>query len=230
MKEFPSPVRNASGIAYGAGSVWPTSNRELAATYRHDVVTGHCVADIVLPNAEQGGVHGIDWVPTDQEALDSLPPLDAPGPPLHEGAPAGELVGERGSAGTLWVTRPGLKIIQSIDAETGELLRTIPFPDPRSHGIYWDEKDDSIVCAETDHNHIYRLDATDGTIRETWIVDDITGPGKLLNIALHGNETSPRFEVHGMTRDPQGRIWVCDAGTNLVGILENGMGESSMAE
>ena len=100
------------------------------------------------------------------------------------------------------------------------MLRTIPFPEERSHGIYWDEADGSIVCAETNHNHIYRLDATDGTIREMWVVDSIAGPRDLVSGALHGDETTPGFEVHGMTCDAEGRIWACDAATNLVAVLE----------
>ena len=66
---FPSPVRNASGIAYGAGSVWPAANRLPAATYRHDAETGHCLADLVFPDGDRGGVHGIEWAPTDPAAL-----------------------------------------------------------------------------------------------------------------------------------------------------------------
>ena len=172
---FPSPVRNASGIAYGAGSVWPAANRVPAATYRHDAKTGYCLADLVFPDADRGGVHGIEWAPTDPAALATLPPAEPPPPPLRREAPGGELIGQRGTAGTLWVTRPGLRIIQWIDAETGELLRTIPFPEERSHGIYRDATDGSIVCVETNHNHIYRLDATDGTVHEMWVVDSIDG-------------------------------------------------------
>ena len=55
ISAFPSPVRNASGIAYGAGSVWPAANRLPAATYRHDAKTGHCLADLVFPDSDQGG-------------------------------------------------------------------------------------------------------------------------------------------------------------------------------
>ena len=221
ISAFPSPVRNASGIAYGAGSVWPAANRLPAATYRHDARTGHCLADLVFPDGDRGGVHGIEWAPTDPAALAALPPAEPPPPPLRREAPGGELAGQRGAAGTLWVTRPGLRIIQWVDAETGELLRTIPFPEERSHGIYWDEADRSIVCAETNHNHIYRLDVTDGTIREMWVVDSITGPRDLASGSLHGDETMPRFDVHGMTRDADGRIWACDAATNLVAVLED---------
>ena len=200
---FPSPVRNASGIAYGAGSVWPAANRLPAATYRHDAKTGHCLADLVFPDGDRGGVHGIEWVPTDPAALATLPPEEPPPPPLRREAPGGELIGQRGTAGTLWVTRPGLRIIQWIDAETGELLRTIPFPEERSHGIYWDEADGSIVCVETNHNHIYRLDATDGAIRDVWVVDSIDGPRELVGGALHGDETTP--PVRGTRHDPRCR-------------------------
>ena len=222
ISAFPSPVRNASGIAYGAGSVWPAANRVPAATYRHDAKTGHCLADLVFPDSDRGrsprhrmGAHRPGGAGSTATRRTATPApcggrLRAASLPANVAPPV--RFGSRG---------PGLRIIQWVDAETGELLRTIPFPEERSHGIYWDEADGSIVCAETNHNHIYRLDVTDGTIREMWVVDSITGPRDLASGALHGDETTPRFDVHGMTRDADGRIWACDAATNLVAVLED---------
>lgn len=100
--------------------------------------------------------------------------------------------------GSLWVTRPGLRTIQQIHAETGELLHEIPYPATRSHGIYWDEG--TLVCVETNNHVVYRLDVRDGTVLEQYTIDD--------------------FEPHGMTRSADGRIWVCDATTNRIAIVE----------
>ena len=222
LAQFHSPVRNASGIAYGAGSVWVAANRAGSAVYRHDPATGHCLADIRLPDADKGGVHGIEWAPTDPDGLAALPPLPPPSPvaAAHIHSPGGEMHGDRGISGTLWVTRPGQNIIQWIDAETYELIRSIPFTAPRSHGAYWDAEDRSVVCAETNHNHIYRLDPSDGTVREEWVGDDITVPSSLASQSLRPGEDTPRFEVHGMTRGADGRVWACDAATNLVAVLQ----------
>lgn len=198
LTSFPGPARNASGTSFGAGSVWVASNTRPALLFRHDPQTGHCTAYLVLPNPDQGGVHGIQWRPY---AADERPPsaVDA-GPEFHPTAPAGRLNAGPGASGTLWVTRPGNLTIDHIDAETGELLGTIPFPAPRSHGLFWDEADGTLNVAETNRGHIYRLDPRTGAVRDTW---RIAGP-----------------EVHAMTRSADGRIWISDASTNEILVVE----------
>jgi streptogramin lyase len=113
--------------------------------------------------------------------------------------------GERGGVhgvewyeGSLWVTRPGFNAIQKLNPDTGELLHQIPFPEPRNHGIFF--KDGYAVVNETNNGNVYHLDLKDGRVLEKWHVED--------------------FEIHGMTIDPQGRIWFCDAETNRIGIVE----------
>ncbi len=100
--------------------------------------------------------------------------------------------------GALWVTRPGLMSLQQIDAETGELRHEIPFPARRSHGLYWDEG--TIVCLSTHDHHVYRLDPRSGDVLDQWVVEGV--------------------EPHGMTRDSAGRVWLCDASTNGIALLE----------
>src|SRR5215510_15833600 len=48
VTRFASPARNASGITFGAGSVWIASNVAPAMVFRHDPATGHCTAFILL--------------------------------------------------------------------------------------------------------------------------------------------------------------------------------------
>jgi streptogramin lyase len=111
---------------------------------------------------------------------------------------AGGVHGIEYAEDALWVTRPGLKIIQKLDPKTGELLHQIPFPATRSHGLYWE--DGAIVCVETNNHVVYHLDPKDGRVLDEWRIDG--------------------FEPHGMTKDAAGRIWVCDAETNRIGIVE----------
>ena len=98
----------------------------------------------------------------------------------------------------LWVTRPGLLTIQKIDANTGELLHTIPFPAQRSHGLFW--LDGTLTCVETNHGHVYKLDPSDGKVLDEWVIEG--------------------YEPHGMTRSADGRVWLCDATTNTIALLE----------
>jgi streptogramin lyase len=198
LTSFPSPARNASGTSAGGGSVWVASNTRPAMIYRHDPQTGHCTAGVILPSPDQGGVHGIQWRP--YEPGERPPSAPETGPELHPTAPGGKLNAGPGVSGTLWVTRPGALGIDHIDAETGELLGQIPFPATRSHGMFWDEADGTLSVAETNHGHVYRLDPKTGEVRDEW---RITG-----------------LELHAMTRSADGRIWVGDASTNTVYLVE----------
>lgn len=190
--DFPTPARNASGITFGAGSVWVASNVRPSMVFRHDAVTGHCTAYVML--SAEGGVHGLQWRPYSPD--DQVPSAPDAKSELHPTAPAGLLNAGPGASGTLWVSRPGAHLVEHIDAETGDLLGSIHFEPPRSHGMYWDETDGTLSVAETNGGHVLRFDPTNGELLEEWRIE---GP-----------------EVHGFARSTDGRIWIGDASTNLV--------------
>jgi sugar lactone lactonase YvrE len=102
--------------------------------------------------------------------------------------------------GALWVTRPGFLTLQKLDPESGALLQEIPFPETRSHGVYFE--DGCAVVNGTNTGNVYKLDLADGRVVDRWRVEG--------------------FEAHGMTRAPDGRVWICDAETNRIGVVEDG--------
>jgi len=196
LSSFPGPARNASGITVGAGSVWVASNTRPALIFRHDPTSGQCTGYLVL--AGEGGVHGLQWRPY---GPGEQPPPAAERPAeLHPSAPAGRLNAGPGRSGTLWVSRPGAHRIEHLDAETGDLLGSVHFAPPRSHGMFWDGADGTLNVAETNGGHIFRMDPASGEVLEEWRV---AGP-----------------EVHGLTRSADGRIWIGDAATNDILIVE----------
>jgi streptogramin lyase len=195
LTSFASPARNASGISVGAGSVWVGSNVDPAMIFRHDPATGQCTAFLMLNGS--GGVHGLQWRP--YGASDALPGAAEARPELHPTAPAGKRDAGPGASGTLWVSRPGAMRIEHIDAETGEVLGAFTFPAPRSHGMYWNDASGTLSVAETNHGHIYDFDASGELVGE-WRIE---GP-----------------EVHGLARSSDGRIWIGDASTNQVLVIE----------
>src|SRR5688572_4629356 len=101
LTSFPSPARNASGTSFGAGSVWIASNVRPSMIYRHDPATGHCLAGFHLPNADTGGVHGIQWRPYGPD--DAVPAPPEAKPELHPTAAGGKPNAGPGVSGTLWV-------------------------------------------------------------------------------------------------------------------------------
>jgi streptogramin lyase len=198
LTSFASPARNASGTTAGAGSVWVSSNVRPSMVFRHDPQTGHCTAALHLPNADKGGVHGLQWRPYE---LGVTPPAGpAARSELHPAAPAGKLNAGPGASGTLWVTRPGTHVVQHIDAETAELLSEIPFPADRSHGLFWDEADKTLNVVETNHGHLYKLDPKDGRVLDECRIEGA--------------------EVHALTRSADGRIWVGDAASKMILVVE----------
>jgi streptogramin lyase len=100
--------------------------------------------------------------------------------------------------GALWVTRPGLGTLQRLNLESGELEHEIPFPGRRSHGLF--ALDGLLVCNDTNLSTVFQLDPKDGRVVKQWKVEG--------------------FEPHGLTIDPVGRVWICDAVTNRIGIVE----------
>ncbi len=198
LTSFASPARNASGTSFGAGSVWVSSNVRPSMIFRHDPQNGHCTTYLMLPNPEEGGVHGIQWRPYGTDEQPPAPPPEQA--ELHPSAPGGKLNAGPGVSGMLWLTRPGAKLIDHIDAETGDLLGQIPFPVVRSHGLFWDERDGTLSVAETNGGHVYRLDPKSGAVLDEWRIAGI--------------------EVHGMTRSADGRIWIGDASTNEISVVE----------
>jgi streptogramin lyase len=171
VTSFPSPARNASGISVGAGSVWVASNIQPSMVFRHDPHTGHCTAFLML-NGE-GGVHGLQWRPN---------------------------AADLSSSGTLWVARPGGQRVEHIDAATSAIISSIPFPLPRAHGLFWDDRDGTLVVVETNGGRVFQFDPDSGAVTEEWRIEGA--------------------EVHGLTRGPDGRIWIGDASTNQVLVVE----------
>ena len=196
LTSFASPARNASGVSFGAGSVWVGSNVDPSMVFRHDPATGHSTAFLMLEGP--GGVHGLQWRPYgDKDTLPTGPEARAE---LHPSAPAGKRHAGAGTSGTLWVSRPGAMRIDHIDAETGDVLGSFAFPAPRSHGLYWDSADDTLTIAETNGGHIFRFEPFSGELLDEWRIE---GP-----------------EVHGFARGADGRIWIGDASTNQVLVIE----------
>jgi streptogramin lyase len=198
LSSFASPARNASGTAFGAGSVWVASNARPNSVYRHDPATGHCTAHVLLPNWERGGVHGIEWCP--YQPGERIPETQAPRAEAHPSAPAGRLHAGPGVSGTLWVTRPGMHVVDHIDAETGELLGQVTFAPNRSHGLFWDASDGTLNVAETNFGHVYKIDPRTSAVLEEWRVEGA--------------------EVHAMTRSADGRIWIGDASSKMILVVE----------
>src|SRR5690606_38049085 len=85
---------------------------------------------------------------------------------------------------------PASGLIYLMEPESGEIVRTIPAPGWRTHGLAWDNG--ALWCVETGDRAIYKLDPSDGKL--------------LAKIQIAEQDPEP----HGMTMK-DGVIWYCDA-------------------
>jgi streptogramin lyase len=82
-----------------------------------------------------------------------------------------------------------------MEPETGEVVRSIPAPGVRTHGLAWDNG--FLWCVESDGRAIYKLDPKDGT--------------PVVKIQLMKEDPEP----HGLDIS-QGVLWYCDAASGWI--------------
>ncbi len=98
--------------------------------------------------------------------------------------------------GKLWIANPPSATIYQVDVSNGfQVIHTIPAPGNRPHGLAWDG--DDLLCVETNHRAIYRLNPKTGEQLEKIEIPE------------------PAPEPHGMTLW-DGYFWYCDAHTCAV--------------
>ena len=101
--------------------------------------------------------------------------------------------------GKLWVAVPPSQMIYQIDPSTHEVLHEIRSPGLRVHGI-----------AFTDEGHLWAADTAAGVISLLDVKD-----GRVLDYVRVPWPT----EVHGLTIDSSGALWLCDAESRAIGRL-----------
>src|SRR5262249_48728146 len=97
--------------------------------------------------------------------------------------------------GKYWMAVPASGKLFLMEPESGEIVRSIPAPGVRTHGLAWDRG--FLWCVESDGRVIYKLDPADGT--------------PVARIELTKQDPEP----HGLDiRD--GVLWYCDAASGWI--------------
>ena len=202
---FSGPGPQANGLSATSDGIWicdQKNDRVYLVRYDGSVVTSFATPARNLSGVGYGA--GAVWGASNQRPAYVYKFDPATGHCLQaiqlDRAMEGGIHGLEVVDGALWVTRPGLLTLQKLNLETGAVEHEIPFPGRRSHGVY--AQDGAIVCNDTNLSTVFHLDPLDGRLLEQWTIEG--------------------FEPHGLTRDPSGRVWVCDATTNRVGIVDFG--------
>jgi sugar lactone lactonase YvrE len=96
----------------------------------------------------------------------------------------------------LWIANPPTATIYQVDVSNGfQVMHSIPAPGNRPHGLAW--VGDDLLCVETNHRAIYRLDPQTGAQRAKIEIPE------------------PYPEPHGLSVW-NGVGWYCDAHTRAV--------------
>ena len=175
VRRLKTETENGSGIAYGDGALWLGSNGPTQLREKRPI--------------DRGSTHVLKVDPQSGATLAAYP-LEG------VGGVRGGVHGVEWAEGTLWVTRPGIKVILQVDLSDFSVVHQIPSPLPRSHGLAW--VDGALWCVYTADRVIVKQDPTDGKVLEQIEVPE------------------PNPEPHGLTLW-QGQLIYCDATSNQKG-------------
>lgn len=154
LQKVQTECANTSGIAYGGGYLWLSSNgeplrrppkptdftviqhKEGGAVIKTDPKTGKTMARYPVPGGstpKDAGIHGVLWTPENK----------------------------------LWIATLHLKKLTEVDPKDFRILRQIPVQYGRAHGLAWDPP--GIWCIFTTDRLIQKLDPNSGKV-----LDEIT--------------------------------------------------------
>ena len=173
---------HGSGITYGDGAWFITSTKVLVgkpSTLKVNPKTGATIKKWETPG---WGIYGT-------YATRVPKPGDLP---LESGGHGVKWAG----GGQYWMAVPASGKLFLMDAEAGTVVRSIPAPTVRTHGIALDS--DHIWCVGSDEAEIYKLRLSDGGIVAKIVLDKANDPS-----------------VHGLDIK-DGVLWYCDAGTGWI--------------
>lgn len=163
---------HGSGITYGNGALWITSTKMTdpaipPRTLKVDPKTGKTLKSWVTPGS---GLYGKVTTPSGGH-------------------------GVKWVDGKYWMAVPASGKLFLMEPESGEIVRSIPAPGVRTHGLAWDNG--FLWCVESDGRVIYKLDPKDGQ--------------RLAKIQLTKADPEPHgLDIH------DGVIWYCDAASGWI--------------
>jgi hypothetical protein len=164
---------HGSGIDLYKGALWiastKTSDGSPPKTMKVDPMTGKTIKQWVTPGSGT-------WT-TGPKATPS-------------GAHGIKFVGNQ-----YWMAVPASGKLFLMEPESGEIVRSIPAPGVRSHGLAWENG--TLWCIESNDQAVYKMDPKDGKL--------------LAKIQLSKQDPA----LHGMALH-DGALWYCDAGSGWV--------------
>src|SRR6266849_3891285 len=175
IQELQTESIHGSGITCGNGALWIASTKMAdpsvaPRTLKVDAMTGKTLKSWVTPGS---GLYG----------------------KITANATPSGAHGVKWIDGKYWMAVPASGRLFLMEPETGGIVRSIPAPGVRTHGLAWDNG--FLWCVESDGRVIYKLDPTDGR--------------PLAKIQLTKEDPEP----HGLDIS-DGVLWYCDAASSWI--------------
>ena len=171
---------HGSGITYGNGALWIASTKmanpdDPPRTLKVDPRSGKTLKSWETPGS---GTYGRVTPQTTVSGAHGLKWVD----------------------GKYWMAVPASGKLFLMEPERSEIVRSIPAPGVRTHGLAWDSG--FLWCVESDDRVIYKLDPMNGT--------------PIAKIQLTRQDPEP----HGLDIHNDGALWSCDAASGWICRLE----------
>jgi len=214
-KVFKAPCKQPNDLAFVAEGLWILDQVDPNKAFLVHPEDGSVIRQIQTESIHGSGIafaRGALWIASTKTA-DGSPPKTmkvdpvtgktlkqwvTPGSGIWTTGPNATVSGAHGIKfvnGQYWMAVPASGKLFLMEPETGEIVRSIPAPGVRTHGLAWDNG--ILWCVESNDQAIYKLDPSDGRM--------------LAKIQL----TKQDPELHGMDIH-QGVLWYCDASSGWV--------------
>jgi len=176
LEQLQTESMHGSGISVGNGALWITSTKGLKPgtpplTMKIDPTNGKTLATWVTPESGIWGRPGPNATPSGGHGLKFVD-------------------------GKYWMAVPFSQKIFLMDAETGKVVRSIPAPETRTHGLALDKG--FLWCVGSNDRAVYKMDPKDGKL--------------LAKVVIAEADPAP----HGLDIDKNGVLWYCDAASGWI--------------
>ena len=214
-KAFKAPCKEPNDLAFVPEGLWILDQVDPNKAFLVHPENGSVIRQIQTESIHGSGIalaNGALWISSTKTA-DGSPPKTmkvdpmtgktlrqwvTPGSGIWTKGPNATVSGAHGIKfvnGQCWMAVPASGKLFLIEPESGEIVRSIPAPGVRTHGLAWD--DGILWCVESDDQAIYKMDPKDGKL--------------LAKIQLSKQEPA----LHGLDIR-NGVLWYCDAGSGWV--------------
>jgi hypothetical protein len=174
-KVFRAPCKAPNDLQAASDGLWILDQVDPNKVYKVRFEDGSVLSEIQTESIHGSGItfgNGVLWIAStwalktlkvDPKTGKTLASFDEPGAGMPKFGKPTRPSGAHGLKwvdGKIWMAMPPAEKIHLVEPESGAVIRSIPGPGIRTHGLAWDGT--YLWCAESIDCAIYKLDPSDG--------------------------------------------------------------------